>query len=84
MGSDREPTGDIIVRETLPGDESGRPAHPTVLSCGGIFIPRRSESEQKIFYQVITTSCENEPVKVVTGSRPRNVLYDVLMKESMN
>lgn len=83
MGSIKEPTGDVILKEALGCGEEAAPGNPTVLSCGGIYIPRRPE-EQKIIYQIITTSDRNEPVKIMTGMRPRNVLHEVLLKESMN
>ena len=82
MGASREPVGEMILNQVFD-PESKNGASPTVLSCGGIYIPHRGEREE-ILYHVITTSCREEPVKVLTGARPRNVLYEVLLKESMN
>ena len=57
--------------------------NPAVLSCGGIYIPHQGHT-QRIIYHIITTANEKTPVKVVTGIKPRNVLQQVLAKESMN
>lgn len=82
MGSTREPIGELILQKIFDPEERGE-ANPTVLSCGGIYIPHRG-SQERILFHIITTSSREEPVKVVTGARPRNVLYEVLLKESMN
>jgi len=57
--------------------------NPVILSCGGIYIPQQGEA-RRIIYHILTTPNEMEPVKVVTGMRPRNILLKVLAKESMN
>jgi hypothetical protein len=57
--------------------------NPVVLSCGGIYIPHQG-ANQRIIYHIITTANENTPVKVVTCIRPRNILQQLLSKESMN
>ncbi|MFA4873758.1 MAG: hypothetical protein WC956_00830 [bacterium] len=84
MASTRESIGELLLRE-IRGDagiEQGA-EEPAVLSCGGIYIPH-SPNQQRLIYQIINTSSEREPVKVVTGARPRNVLREVLYKESLN
>lgn len=81
MGSQRQP-GEMILKE-ISNTESLISRNPTVLSCGGIFIPRPGE-ERHLASHIITTSSRDEPVKIVTGVRPRNALYEVLLKESMN
>lgn len=81
MGSEKEPVGELILGQIMNPEQEG--PSPTVLSCGGIYIPHRSREEQ-VLYNIITTSNRNEPVKVVTGVRPRNQLYEVLFKESLN
>jgi hypothetical protein len=58
-------------------------SQPTVLSCGGMYIPHHGSREQ-VIYEIITTSCREEPVKVVSGARPHNILHEVLIKESLN
>lgn len=58
-------------------------ANPVVLSCGGIYIPHQGDA-QRIYYHILTTPNADMPVKVVTGARPRNILQQVLAKESMN
>lgn len=82
MGNTKRTTGNVILKEAV-GDGGGAIKNPTVLSCGGIYIPRRGD-EDRVLYQIITTSNKSEPVKVVTGARPRNSLREVLLKESMN
>ena len=57
--------------------------NPVVLSCGGIYIPHQGEV-RRISYHILTTPNETEPVKVVTGIRPYNILQKVLAKESLN
>ncbi len=57
--------------------------NPVVLSCGGIYIPHQGVN-QRIIYHIITTANENSPVKVVTGVKPKNVLEQIITKESMN
>ena len=82
MARSKEPISEMILNQAFdPEKRDG--ASPTVLSCGGIYIPHRGEREE-ILCHIITTSSREEPVKVVTGARPRNVLYEVLIKESMN
>jgi hypothetical protein len=82
MGAARQPVGELILNQVFDPEQRDQ-ASPTVLSCGGIYIPHRGRQEE-ILYHIITTSSREEPVKVVTGARPRNVLYEVLLKESMN
>lgn len=79
----KEPIGEMILRDAVGGDEMISKA-PTVLSCGGIYIPRTSREEQRVIYHIITTSSREEPVKVMTGLRPRNALHEILIKESLN
>ncbi|MFH0799103.1 MAG: hypothetical protein V2A66_02835 [Pseudomonadota bacterium] len=82
MGQGQRAIGDVILGDA-PDTEGLSAQNSTVLSCGGIFIPHRGE-ERRILYHIITTSSLNEPVKVVTGARPRNRLHEVLLKETMN
>jgi hypothetical protein len=75
---------EIIMSQILAGTEmEAREAGPAVISCGGMYIPHKG-SRQEVLYHIITTQRNDEPVKVVTGRRPRNVLHSVMMKESMN
>lgn len=83
MAQAKEPIGEMILRRIFAGSEEVSAKHPTVLSCGGIYIPNRVR-RQRILYHILNTPSEQEPVKVVTGQRPRNRLFEVLMKESMN
>lgn len=58
--------------------------HPTVLSCGGIYLPRRKRT-LKVAYQVLNLANEKEPIKIYTGRRSLpNFLQEVLAKEGLN
>lgn len=58
--------------------------NPTVLSCGGIYIPRRKTTD-KLIYQVLNLPNEAEPIKIYTGRRGvLNKLNEVLAKEVLN
>ena len=75
----------LILRKILEegvGELSSR--HPIVLSCGGIYIPHGAREGRRFSYDIITTPNDHDPVKVVTGVRPMNILQQVLTKESMN
>ncbi len=75
---------EIIMRQVMMGyDLDEGSANPTVISCGGIYIPHQG-GQQRTIYHVINTPSESEPVKVVAGARPRNILREVMVKESMN
>ena len=74
----------IIMRQILIGTETeANEAGPAVISCGGIYIPHKG-SRHDALYHIINTHRDDEPVKVVTSSRPKNVLHELIMKESMN
>jgi len=80
----REPISEMIFQRALgncPDEMMSKNA--TVLSCGGIYIPHRGERKYTI-HQIINTHRKDEPVKLVSAAKPRNVLHDVLMKESLN
>jgi hypothetical protein len=82
MGAVREPVSELILNRAFdPERRDG--SSPTVLSCGGIYIPHRG-CQEEILLHIITTSRADEPVRVVTGAKPRNSLREVLLKESMN
>ncbi len=75
---------EIIMSQILAGtDVEAREAGPAVISCGGMYIPHRG-SRQDLIYHIITTQRDDEPVRVVTGGRPVNILHAVMLKESMN
>ena len=60
--------------------------NPTVLSCGGMYLPRPKFNFQNsiLSYDVLSLANSDKPVKVVTGSHPVNALHQILFKESMN
>ncbi|MBI4124722.1 MAG: hypothetical protein HY609_01215 [Deltaproteobacteria bacterium] len=58
--------------------------NPTVLSCGGIYIPRRVDI-QKIQYHILNLANTKEPIKIYTGRRNlTNRLQEILAKEGLN
>ena len=75
---------DMIMEQILCGTElEGEYRNAAVISCGGIYIPHGGAREQLI-YEIINTSSSEETVKVVSGYRPRNILHEIIHKESMN
>lgn len=82
MGTAKEQSRELILKQVI-NPLSGAHANPAVLSCGGIYIPHRGP-EEKVLCNIITTLNREEPIKVVMGVKPRNDLYEVLLKESMN
>lgn len=83
MGMAEKSGGGLILKEAMSGEELTS-QNPTVLSCGGIYIPRTSEEERRVLYHIITTQRKDEPVRVVGNFRPRNALHEILLRESMN
>jgi hypothetical protein len=80
----REPIGEMIFKRALsnyPDEESYQDS--TVLSCGGIYIPHKGDSKRRL-HQILNTARKDEPVKLVSQNRNRNVLREILMKENMN
>jgi len=84
MGGDLKRPDENLLEEA-PRESWGELSsiNPVVLSCGGIYIPHQGEV-RRISYHILTTPNETEPVKVITGIRPRNILQMVLAKESLN
>lgn len=58
--------------------------NPMVLSCGGIYIPRRAIEVTRLPYALVNTISPNETAKVVGTTRPRNLLHEIIRKESAN
>jgi len=76
-----------LVVESAPSlnIEDGVSKNPMVLSCGGIFIPRpRSPGQHDEIYKILNVANTKGPTKIVSGSIPKNLLQEVLHKESMN
>lgn len=75
-----------LIFERTEEAERGFMNHPTptVLSCGGIYIPRRKFPE-RIDYHVLNLANEKEPIKLYTGRRGiANALQEILAKEGLN
>jgi hypothetical protein len=59
--------------------------NPTVLSCGGIYVPRpRPFDPKEEYFKIINIANEKEPTKIVGAAVTINLLQNVLHKESMN
>jgi len=63
-------------------DEAGA-QDSAVLSCGGIYIPHKGDPKRRL-HQILNTAREDEPVKLVSQNRNRNILREILMKEHLN
>lgn len=84
MAVGKERIGRVILKrafESSPDEFCSK--DPTVLSCGGIYIPHRA-GQVRTLYHVLNTSNQTEPVKIVSGVRPKNLLHELLIKESLN
>lgn len=79
-------TTETIARQLLSkhGGPAQQQQHPSVLSCGGIFIPQKCRERRGILCEILITPNQDEPVKLVTGAKPKSILSQVLIKESLN
>jgi len=78
-------TTETIARQLLSKHGgAAQQQHPSVLSCGGIFIPRKCRERKGILCEILITPNQDEPVKLVTGAKSRSILSQVLIKESLN
>ncbi len=76
-----------LVVENVPDESMGGlgRSNPTVLSCGGIYIPRPKPFDPKEeYFKIINIANDKEPTKIVGSSVAINLLQNVLHKESMN
>ena len=80
----RKGCGEVILKELVGNPQTLSNKNPLVLSCGGIYIPLSSRKQEPLRYDILTTSNEVAPVKIIAGIRPRNILYAVMSKEAMN
>ena len=53
-----------------------------VLSCGGIYIPHKGNS--LTFHEIINTPASEDAVKIISVTNARNILREVMKKESLN
>lgn len=79
-----EPINEMLFQRALSNcpDEMGA-NESTVLSCGGIYIPHKGDPKRRLM-QILNTARKDEPVKLVSQGRQRNILREVMMKENMN
>lgn len=83
MGEKR--CGEMIVQEVLTKDPNELSTkNPMVLSCGGVYIPRRGQQIINREHHILTMPNAAEPIKIVAGLKPHNVLHEVMQKESLN
>ncbi len=82
----RESITHFIVQRVTEETTSAPRANPTVLSCGGMYLPRPKTKTpfQKISYDILNLANQSEPAKVFTGQRPLNMLMEALSKEILN
>ena len=80
------PSGETIVRRAIDANAGAQATqHPTVLSCGGIFVPRpRPLNPRDPLYHILNTPMTERPAKVVSALVHRNILQEVLTKETLN
>jgi hypothetical protein len=73
----------IVSRAASDGDDENIIARSAVLSCGGIYIPHRGNRHSTLQH-ILTMPRKDEPVKIITGAGTKNMLHELLLKESMN
>ena len=76
----------ILQRASEEGAGGAENRSPTVLSCGGMYLPRpKTTTPPRIPYDVLHLANPKEPIKLYMG-RPHlfNLLHQVLQKEVMN
>lgn len=79
-----EPISDMILNRVFSNCPEEIPNRSqTVLSCGGIYIPHKGTGS-RIIHQILNMPRTDEPVKLVSTNAPRNILREVLLKESLN
>jgi|TARA_Y100000294_G_scaffold135185_1_gene127866 hypothetical protein len=77
--------GEMILKKVLDENPAELAAkNPMILSCGGVYIPQRERDSRPLPYHILNTPSDSEPVKVVSGTRPMNILHRVIVRESMN
>lgn len=76
----------ILERTAIESQTVEQSQHPTVLSCGGMYLPRtKSALPTPVCYHVLNLPNENEPIKIYVGRRHlTNLLHQILAKEGMN
>ncbi len=76
----------ILQRASEEGPVGLNPKNPTVLSCGGMYLPRPKISPPpRMPYDVLHLANPKEPIKLYVGRRDLfNLLHQVLQKEAMN
>lgn len=76
----------ILQRASEEGPGAVGTKNPTVLSCGGMYLPRpKTTTPPRIPYDILHLANPEEPIKLYMGRRNLfNLLHQVLQKEAMN
>ena len=76
----------ILQKAALEGERYLPNRNPTVLSCGGMYLPRPQNAlPPKIAYDVLNLANPKEPIKLYVGRRVLpNLLHQVLQKGTLN
>jgi hypothetical protein len=74
----------MIFRQLFSGSAKEMKAkNPMVLSCGGVYIPRKGGRKHSL-YHILHTPSDAEPVKVYCAARQKSALIEMIQKESLN
>lgn len=87
MSRELESENQQILEKAYGGEDvpEAAPQNPTVLSCGGIFIPQpRRTNGKDPYFHILNTANEENPAKVVSVSMPKNMLQIIIAKENLN
>lgn len=83
--SNNESTNEIIERATAVSLGEAQSAHPMVLSCGGLFVPRpRRLNPRDPLYVILHTPATEVPTKIVSACVSKGPLDVALGKERLN
>jgi len=84
--SEKESITHFIIHRMTEESHEEQSNAPKVLSCGGMYLsrPRNSASLKRLEYNVLNLANQKEPVKICTGKRWANPLYEMLHKEVLN
>ena len=76
----------IIKKAQEEGQRVSVNQNPTVLSCGGMYLPRtKTTFAPRIAYHVLNLANPEEPIKIYVGRRVvPNLLHEVLQKGTKN
>lgn len=83
--SNNESTNEIIERATAVSLGEAQSAHPMVLSCGGVFVPRpRRLNPRDPLYVILHTPATEMSTKIVSACASKGLLDVAQSKERLN